>query len=98
MPHLAVTRRPVVSLLVIVAAVATYVVMRYALERSATSTLAVPSRDNAHVSLASDGGSHVVVVWAATGAGGTDIYAAVSDDGGRQYSAPVRVNHTAGEA
>lgn len=68
--------------------------------RAATpaTTLAVPGRANAHVSLAADG-QFVVAVWAASApAGDTDIFAAASRDGGRTFSAPARVNSTPGDA
>jgi hypothetical protein len=61
-------------------------------------TLGVTGRANAHVSLASSG-SFVAAVWSASAASGaTDIYAAVSVDGGARFSAPARVNQQAGEA
>ncbi|HUR34119.1 MAG TPA: sialidase family protein [Vicinamibacterales bacterium] len=61
-------------------------------------TLAVPDRANANVSLMAQG-PFVVAVWSASAAGGdTDIYAAMSRDGGRAFSAPVRVNSTPGDA
>ena len=59
--------------------------------------LAVAGRANAHVTLAADG-DRVGAAWAATGAEGTDIYAAVSADGGRTFGRPVRVNDLAGDA
>lgn len=61
-------------------------------------TLAVAGRANAHVSLAISG-SVTAAVWAASAANGgdTDVYAAVSRDGGRTFSTPVRVNSTAGD-
>jgi hypothetical protein len=61
--------------------------------------LAVPGRANEHVSLAARG-SHVVAVWAAmdTATSTTDIYSAVSQDQGRTFAAPVRVNSTPGDA
>ncbi len=61
-------------------------------------TLGIAGRSNANVSLASSS-SFVAAVWSASPAsGGTDIYAAVSFDGGAMFSAPARVNSTAGEA
>lgn len=63
----------------------------------AAVTLAVAGRSNAHVSLAAEG-SFVVAVWAATATGGdTDLMAAISRDGGRMFSSPVRVNSTLGD-
>ncbi|HEY2905346.1 MAG TPA: sialidase family protein [Vicinamibacterales bacterium] len=64
----------------------------------ATTTLAVPGRTNANVSVASDGAA-VDVVWAASApSGATDIYSAASTDGGRTFAAPVRVNDVDGDA
>jgi hypothetical protein len=64
-------------------------------------TLAVPDRAGAHVTLASDG-DWVAAAWAATGGPGTqgqtDIYAALSVDGGRTFGSPVRVNDVPGDA
>lgn len=68
--------------------------------RAATTavTLAVPGRANANVSLAASG-SFVAAVWSASApAGDTDVFAAASRDGGRTFSAPVRVNSTPGDA
>jgi hypothetical protein len=60
-------------------------------------TLGVPARGNDHVSAAADG-AFVALVWAASAAGATDIYSAVSRDGGASFGAPVRVNAVAGQA
>lgn len=61
------------------------------------TTLAVAGRANAHVSLATSG-PLTVAVWAASlERGDTDVYAAVSRDAGRTFSAPVRVNSTPGD-
>jgi hypothetical protein len=59
--------------------------------------LAVPGLANAHVTLASDG-TRTAAAWAASGAKGTDIYAAVSSDGARTFGSPVRVNDIPGDA
>jgi len=65
---------------------------------AATTTLAVPGRSNANVSLAA-AGRFVVAVWSgALPAGATDIFAAVSRDGARSFSPPVRVNDVEGAA
>lgn len=65
---------------------------------SPRTTLAVPGRVNAHVSLASFG-RHVAAVWAAsTAEGTTDVFVAVSRDDGRTFGVPVRVNSTPGQA
>jgi hypothetical protein len=66
--------------------------------QSAVATLAVEGRANAHVSLAAEGG-FVVAAWAASlPSGVTDIYAAVSWDGGATFGSPTRVNSTPGDA
>ena len=60
--------------------------------------LVIRARTNAEPSVAADAAT-VVVTWAAaTEAGETDIYAAVSRDGGRMFGAPTRVNDMAGDA
>jgi len=59
--------------------------------------LSVPERANAHVTLASEN-TRVAAVWAATGAHGTDVYLATSEDGGAHFGAPVRVNDIEGDA
>jgi hypothetical protein len=61
-------------------------------------TLNVAGRTNANVSVATSG-QLVAVVWAASlPAGTTDIYAAVSRNGGATFGAAVRVNATPGDA
>jgi hypothetical protein len=60
-------------------------------------SLAVPGLANAQVALGSEG-ARTAAVWAASGAKGTDIYAALSTDGGRTFGSPVRVNDIAGDA
>jgi hypothetical protein len=62
-----------------------------------TTVLAVESKSNAHVTLASEG-AKVAAVWAAAGSGGTDIYFAMSTDRGEHFGRPVRVNDVVGEA
>ena len=65
---------------------------------SDTLTLAVPGRANANVSLAA-AGEWVAAVWSAAEQGGpTDIYLSISDDGGKSFSTPVRVNDVPGDA
>lgn len=62
------------------------------------TTIAVPQRANADVSIAADG-PVVAIVWSAAGSSGsTDIFSAVSADSGRTFSAPIRVNDVAGDA
>ena len=54
--------------------------------------IAVPGRSNAYPSVTADG-SHVGLAWGATTAdGATDVYTAMSRDGGRSFAAPVRVS------
>jgi len=63
-----------------------------------TVTLSVPGRSNSSAAIAADGEA-VAIAWAAAPPGGsTDIYCAVSRDGGRTFGAAVRVNDSAGEA
>ena len=68
------------------------------LPASSTTTLAVPGRANANVSMTAKG-EFVAAAWSAAEPGGSmDIYLSVSDDGGKRFVAPVRVNATPGEA
>lgn len=61
-------------------------------------TIGVSGRMNANASIASSG-AFVGVAWTArTEAGVTDVYSSTSRDGGRTFSAPVRVNRVPGEA
>jgi hypothetical protein len=64
---------------------------------NAPTRLSVASAVNSGASIASAGTS-VVVAWAATTAGETNIYAATSEDAGRTFGDPVRVNDVAGDA
>jgi hypothetical protein len=59
-----------------------------------SAPLAVAGRANAHPSIATDG-RFTVVAWSARGARGSDVVAAVSQDGGLTFGAPVRVNDVA---
>jgi hypothetical protein len=59
--------------------------------------LAIDGRSNAHVTLAADG-RRLAAAWVASGDGGSDVFAAVSEDGGSRFGAPVRVNDRAGDA
>jgi hypothetical protein len=52
---------------------------------------------NANVSLVARG-RFAAMAWGVTAAGATDIYVAVSRDGGRAFSTPVRINGRAGGA
>ena len=60
-------------------------------------SLAVAGRSNATPWVASDG-RFVAVVWGASIKGATDVFIAISRDGGGTFGAPVQVNTTAGEA
>lgn len=60
-------------------------------------TLAVPDRVNAAPWVAAEG-AFVAAVWGATAGGKTDVFLAVSRDGGASFGAPVRVNAADGEA
>lgn len=65
---------------------------------SDTTELTVQGKASATPWLAADG-NRLAVAWGARGAGGaTDVYLAVSADLGATFGAPVRVNHSAGEA
>jgi len=65
---------------------------------AASTELTVVGRRNATPTVAADG-AFVAVAWGgAEASGSTDIFAAVSRDGGRSFGAPVRVNHVAGDA
>jgi hypothetical protein len=59
-------------------------------------TLEVPGRTNLAPWIASHG-TFVAVTWGAQTDGAWDIYVAVSDDSGRTFGYPVRVNAIAGE-
>lgn len=63
-----------------------------------TATLAVTGRANANVSLATMG-PFTAVVWSASAKDGTtDVFSAVSRDGGATFGSPVVVNRTPGDA
>jgi hypothetical protein len=59
--------------------------------------IAVPGLDHRGASIAALGG-HVVVTWTAGGDTETNVYAAVSRNGGRTFGPPIRVNHLPGDA
>jgi hypothetical protein len=63
----------------------------------AVVTLNIPGRSNENVSAAADG-RFVALAWSAAAQNATDIYAALSRDGGVTFSAPSRVNTTPGDA
>ena len=62
-----------------------------------TIRLRVDNADSRGVSISASG-HRVVVVWAATTEGQTNIHAAVSNDDGTTFAAPVRVNDVEGDA
>lgn len=64
---------------------------------SSVVTLAVAGRNSENVSVAARG-PFVAVSWSAATDSATDIYSAVSRDGGASFGAPVRVNRVDGEA
>jgi hypothetical protein len=65
---------------------------------AALVTLAISGRANATPSVAALD-QFVAVVWGASlPSGGTDVYSAISRDGGRTFQKPVRVNDVDGEA
>jgi len=59
--------------------------------------VAVEGRTNANVSIDARR-DLVALAWAATRAGATDVYAAISRDGGRTFAPPTRVNDVPGAA
>jgi hypothetical protein len=61
------------------------------------SRLSVEGTTGSGVSLAA-AGQHLVATWAATSESRTNIYAAVSRDGGARFGPPVRVNDVDGDA
>jgi hypothetical protein len=63
---------------------------------STVTVLSVEGRSNATPWIAADG-PFVAVAWGATAGGRSDVFAAVSRDGGRTFGAPVQVNADAGE-
>jgi len=62
-----------------------------------TVRLRVDNADSRGASIAASG-HRIVVVWAATTEGETNIHSAVSEDDGRTFAAPVRVNDIEGDA
>ena len=64
---------------------------------SGTISLAIPGRSNATPWIASHG-PFIAVVWGASAEGKTDVFVAVSQDGGASFGSPVQVNTGAGEA
>ena len=64
---------------------------------SAPVAFDIPGRADATPWIAASG-SFVAVTWGATAEGKTDVFAAVSRDGGVTFAAPVQVNTVSGEA
>lgn len=81
----------------VLAAVSMLIVVPRAAPSSNAVSLAVEGRSNTTPSVASDG-SFVAVAWGATSAGKTDVFVAVSRDGGQTFGPPVQANVVAGEA
>jgi hypothetical protein len=62
-------------------------------EPPAITLVGIPGQINEHVSIASDGATRVAMVWSASSeSDGSNILAAVSEDGGASFGPPVRVN------
>jgi hypothetical protein len=59
--------------------------------------LSVDGRSNAHVTLAAEG-RRLAASWVASSDAGADVFMAVSEDGGRRFGAPVRINDIPGDA
>lgn len=77
---------------------AAFCLLFLAIPARAAATLSVPGRASATPSIAADG-QFVAVVWGGTlPDGATDVFLAVSRDGGRAFGDPVRVNHVPGDA
>jgi len=64
---------------------------------TAPQTLAVAGRANAFLSLTADG-DRVAATWVASSDAAADVFAALSDDGGRRFAPAVRVNDIPGDA
>jgi hypothetical protein len=89
------TRHPrtLVSLVVLIATG----VIHGCTSHSPAVTLDIPGRSDATPWVAASG-SFVAAAWGASADGKTDVFLAVSHDGGRRFGAPVQVNAKAGEA
>jgi hypothetical protein len=72
--------------------------MEFLMALAVAATLSVPGRANATPSIAADG-AFVTIAWSASAPSGTtDVFVAVSRDGGRSFAGPVRVNDVDGDA
>lgn len=89
--------RPSVLALIVVAASAALPAQQTAPAAGPAVTLALPGRANATPWVAAQG-AHVAVVWAATAAGTSDIFVAMSADAGASFAPPVQVNTVPGDA
>jgi len=90
-------RRHQITVLSLTAAVVTIAVVLQAVPPPDTVSLAVPGRSNATPTVAA-AGSFVAVAWGASAAGKSDVFVAVSNNGGQQFGLPVQVNTVPGEA
>lgn len=63
----------------------------------AATTLSVEGRASANPSISANG-RYVAVTWSAASVSTTDVYVAISRDGGATFSEPLRVNSTPGDA
>lgn len=82
---------------VLAAASIVTIAMRGMAPASSTVVLDVPGRADETPGVAASG-SFVAVAWGAKIQGKTDVFLAVSGDGGASFGPPVQVNATAGEA
>ena len=81
------------------AAAAVWIVVHtaLALQREQVVSLSVSGRSSSTPWVAA-AGTDVAVAWGASAEGRTDVFVAVSQDAGRTFGTPVRVNAAAGEA
>ncbi len=90
-------RSLVVAGLVAVATSASLAVAQAPVAQAPIATLSIDGRTSANPTVAADG-RFVAVVWSGATVSSMDIFAAVSQDGGRTFAAPVQVNTVVGEA
>jgi hypothetical protein len=94
MPHLRAGVSRIAAVIAAIAATATVV----SSSAPIIVALSVPGRSNSTPSITASGRVAAVVWSASLPSGSTDIYAAISRDGGRTFTAPVRVNDVPGDA
>jgi hypothetical protein len=82
---------------VVAALVAVATTASLAAAQTQVTTLSIEGRTSANPTVAADG-RFVAVVWSGATVSSMDIFAAISQDGGRTFAAPVQVNTVAGEA